>query len=361
MQFTPINYTCSGCGAPLKYSPLTGTLRCEFCQRETPIEGAGAPIIEHDLRSALAALDHAPNQEITKEITCPKCGGSFTLDPYAVSTHCPYCDTPAITEFVNDIQPESILPFRIGHQEAQSIFARWIGSLWFAPTAFTKYFNSDKKLKGYYLPYWTYDSNTISHYQGLRGDTYYVTVTRTMIRNGREEQVQVQEARVRWRPASGSVSLSFDDISIGASKTISRAIIDSVGPWNTESLKPFDEEDLSGFEAEEYTIGLDNGFEYAKAKMSQVIEQAIRRDIGGDQQQIHSVDSNYLNVTYKSVLFPLWTANFKWKEKIYRYAINAQTGKISGERPYSIVKIVFAAMLIAAIVAAALYYDQMKG
>ncbi|CAA6798668.1 MAG: Unknown protein, partial [uncultured Sulfurovum sp.] len=29
----------------------------------------------------------------------------------------------------------------------------------------------------------------------------------------------------------------------------------------------------------------------------------------------------------------------KWKNKIYNYAINGQTGKVTGERPYSWLKI----------------------
>ncbi len=343
----------------MKFSPASGKLKCEFCGTQKAVAETMEVIEEYDFRAALKKLSHEAPQAIDKTIVCSQCGSTFTLTPYSISANCPYCGTPAITDFVREITPKSLIPFQITQKEAKRRFKAWVGSLWFAPTAFTKYFNSDKKLKGYYLPYWTYDSDTVSHYQGLRGDTYYVTVTRTVMRNGREERIQVQEPRIRWTPASGSVSRSFDDITIGATKTVSRAIIDSVGPWNTKSLKPFDGEYLSGFASEEYTIGLDNGFEYAKIKMNQVIERAIRRDIGGDQQQIHSVDTHYQNVTFKSVLFPLWTADFKWKNKTYHYAINAQTGKISGERPYSVVKIVFAAMIVALIVAAALYYDQM--
>jgi len=70
-------------------------------------------------------------------------------------------------------------------------------------------------------------------------------------------------------------------------------------------LMTFDEKYLSGFEAEEYTIGLDNGFEFDKAKMSFKIEQNILQDIGGDQQQIHSIQTQHKNVSYKNVLLPV--------------------------------------------------------
>ncbi len=359
MKFTAINFTCPSCGAPMKFSPVSGTLKCEFCGTESAIKDTMETIEEYDFKKALLKLSKQTPQLIDKTIDCSKCGGSFTLTPYSVSSNCPYCGIPAITDFIQEITPRSILPFQIPQKETKERFKKWAGSLWFAPASFSKYLDSEDELKGYYLPYWTYDSDTITSYRGMRGDIYYVAVARTIVRNGRQETVQVQEPRIRWTHVSGAVSLSFDDITVGASKTISRAIIDALAPWDTSRLKPFDERYLSGFEAEEYTIGLDNGFEFAKAKMNSVIEQAIRRDIGGDQQQIHSIDTTHNNITFKNTLFPIWTASFKWHDKIYSYAINAQTGKISGERPYSTAKIIFA-LLAAAIVIGGLVYFRME-
>ena len=317
-------------------------------------------IKEYDYRAALDKLSKKHKELHEKEVKCTSCGSTFTLSPYSVSTLCPSCGTPAIVDFVQDITPQSIIPFVLTQEKAKEGFKKWIGSLWFAPSALGKYFRENEKLKGYYLPYWTYDSNTSTHYSGQRGDVYYVTVTRTVTENGRRRNIRVQEARIRWTPVSGRVRMVFDDVTIGATHTISRVIIDALAPWHTTVLKPFDERYLSGFEAEEYTIGLDNGFEFAKAKMRSSIEQLIRRDIGGDQQQITSVNTAYNDVTYKNVLFPVWTATFEYKNKLYRYAINAQTGKISGEHPYSYVKIALA-VLGAILVAGGLFYLNANG
>ena len=331
MKFQALNFKCPNCGAPTKFSPAFGKLKCDFCGSIFPIEESVEVIKEHDYRRALEKLDENKKELHEKEVKCTSCGSSFDISPYSISTLCPSCGTPAIVDFVHDITPQSIIPFLLTQKIAKERFKKWVGSLWFAPSALSKYFQENEKLQGYYLPYWTYDSDTNTEYSGQRGDVYYVTVARTVTdQNGRSRTVHTQEARIRWTPVSGRVGRSFDDVTIGATHTISRVIIDQLAPWDTTMLKPFDERYLSGFEAEEYTIGLDNGFEFAKAKMGSIIRQLIRKDIGGDQQQITSLHTNYNNVTYKNVLFPVWTATFKYKNKLFRYAINAQTGKDLG-------------------------------
>jgi len=358
MQFTPINFTCEGCGAPLKFSPATGKLTCEFCNLSTSIQSNKQLIREYDLRSALSQLEKNHPQEIIKEISCPNCGSEFTLTSYTASTNCPYCGTPTITEFVNEITPEAILPFLITHKQAQETFAKWIGSLWFAPNALKTLVDTDKSLKGYYLPYWTYDAGTSTYYQGQRGDIYYVTVQRRRIINGREQIVSVQEPRIRWTPTAGDVSRYFDDITIEASETLSRKILGALGSWDTSQSKPFDEKYLSGFESEEYAIGIDNGFEMAQAKMNAIIRGDIRRDIGGDKQQINQMKTQYTNTTYKNALFPVWATHFNFKGKEYYYAINGQNGMITGERPYSYTKIILLVGFMMALFAGIAYYSE---
>jgi len=358
LKFKSINFTCKSCGAPLRFSPIHNALDCEFCNTTESIEKSMEQIKEYDLKSALHSLNFQSEKEITKSINCNKCAATFSISPYSFSANCPYCDTPAIIDFVKEITPKSLLPFQLSQKEAQSAFKNWIGSLWFAPSKLKQFAQGDEPLKGYYLPYWTYDADTHTYYEGQRGDLYYVEVERTIIVNGREERQRVQEARIRWTYVSGQVSNSFDDITIGASKTISHTILNNLSPWHTEALVPFNEKYITGFQAEEYTVGLDNGFELAKVKMNSVIRQAIHYDIGGDQQQISTMQTQYQNTSYKNVLFPLWTASFKWKNKTYNYAINGQTGKVTGERPYSWLKIAAIVGTLGGGAGGAVYLDQ---
>jgi len=357
LKFKSINFTCKNCGAPLRFSPIYNSLSCEFCDTQEPIEKSNQEIKEYSFKEALNRLSKQYEKEISKEITCNKCAATFSMTPYSVSSNCPYCGTPAITEFLKEIEPKSLLPFHISQKKAQEFFKKWIGSLWFAPSKLKKFLTGEYKLKGYYLPHWTYDSDTNTQYSGERGDVYYVNVERTVVVNGREERQTVREARIQWTAVRGEVENSFDDIIVGASKTISHTILDNLEPWHTEVLIPFNKKYILGFDSEEYTIGLDNGFEFAKVKMDGVIRQTIKQEIGGDQQRISRMNTHYHNTTYKNVLFPIWTAEFKWNNKTYSYAINGQTGKVTGERPYSWLKIITLILIVATLVGGAVYLD----
>ncbi len=356
MKYEPINFTCKGCGASTRFSPDTGLLSCEFCNATLEIKSDISQIQTHDLDGALSQLDINTPKEVTKEINCPKCGGGFTFGPHVASTLCPNCQTPTITEFVNNIVPESIIPFEITHKKAKEIFADWVGSLWFAPSELKHLVDSDKKMEGNYLPYWCYDANTLTTYRGERGDIYYVTVQKREVVDGKEQTVSVEEERIDWSNVSGTISRDFDDISISASTTLSDKLLRAIRPWDIGKLRPFDEKFLAGFESQEHTIRVDSGFDTAKNIMSRVIEDDIVEDIGGDEQNIDSMNTIYMDKKFKNSLFPIWTTHFSYKGKEYIYAINGENGKVTGERPYSYTKIAILIGVIVLAITAGIYY-----
>ena len=75
--------------------------------------------------------------------------------------------------------------------------------------------------------------------------------------------------------------------------------------------------------------------------MKKVIEKDVRFDIGGDRQQITTMNTDIQDVTFKHVLLPVWLAAYKFRGKSYRFVVNGQTGRVQGERPWSPWKIAF--------------------
>ena len=130
------------------------------------------------------------------------------------------------------LAPESVLPFSFPQARASEVFKSWLGSRWFAPNALVRLARQEG-VSGIYLPFWTFDAHTLSHYTGERGEYYWETETYL----GRDEQGRNvtktrQVRKTLWHPASGQVERWFDDVLIPATRSIPSTRIKSLEPWD---------------------------------------------------------------------------------------------------------------------------------
>ena len=156
--------------------------------------------------------------------------------------------------------------------------------------------------------------------------------------------------KIRWNNVSGHVDNIFDDVLVVASKSLPQEYVEKLEPWELENMLPFNEGYLSGFKTESYQVDIKEGFDNAKIKMDERIRASVCRDIGGDHQRIHTLNTVYNNITFKHILLPIWISAYMFKDKVYRFLINGRTGEVQGERPYSWIKIAAVSILAAAII-----------
>lgn len=341
---------CTQCGAFLSFAPGTNTITCPYCNHvETLTPVSSDAVTEHDF---IEHLDKVADEEQVSwtTIQCPSCAAVSRYDNFKMGDLCPFCGMPIVVEktsITRVIKPQALIPFQVDIKKAYTLFQEWRKKLWFAPTLFKKWHINPDKFRGVYIPYWTYDTFTTTRYFGERGDYYYETVTYT--ENGQTKTRT--ERRIRWTPVSGVVQHFFDDVLVVASNNLPVKYVYKLEPWYLDKIINYDERYLLGFQTEMYQIGLREGFEVAKNRMEPVINDLIRRDIGGDQQRIHSKQTSYDQITFKHILLPIYLSSFRYKNKVYRFLINGQTGKVKGERPYSFWKIFFFVLGILAVIA----------
>jgi len=354
-------FKCHQCGAKLTYAPGTESLKCKYCDHQNKIPKSEKDIQELDFKKFLANMQ---DDEITEEklfIKCTSCGAESTTEANVTSSNCPFCDSEIVATAKTKklIKPRSLLPFKITRKTAKQSYKDWLKGLWFAPNALMKKAKLNVAVSGVYVPYWTYDADTLSYYTGQRGIYYYVTVTRTRTgSNGKQETYSAQERRTRWYPVSGTVTKDFDDVLVVGSKSLPRKYLRALEPWDLENLVTYKDDYLSGFKSESYQINLEQGFEVGKEIMDDQIRIAIRWHIGGDEQRIHSVSTQHSNISFKHILLPVWISAYKYKEKVYRFLVNARTGEVQGERPWSLVKITLAVIAVSILIAGGIYLYQ---
>lgn len=337
----PGEISCGQCGAVLEFEPGAGVLVCQHCGFETPLAESGEEIEELDFHERLASLESGEEVEDVLTVGCPSCGAEFERDANLSSEECPFCGTTIVASGGShkQIKPRALLPFSVERDRARALFRLWVSKLWFAPNDFKQRARLDTTLSGMYVPHWTYDAAVTTQYSGLRGVYYYVPVSTgkgtTMVR------------RTAWTPASGVVDNAFDDVLVLASRSLPRTYMEKLEPWGLSDLVPFQSEYMSGFRAESYQVGLEEGFTEARRQMAGPIRRTIRYDIGGDEQVIQSMHSEFNSITFKHILLPVWISAYRYRNKPFRFLINARTGEVQGERPWSWIKIASAAAVLA--------------
>jgi hypothetical protein len=224
---------------------------------------------------------------------------------------------------------------------------KWASSRWFAPSSLKKVTEAESS-RSTYLPHWTYDAETTSAYRGERGDHYWATETYT--ENGETKTRQVR--RTAWRPARGVVERTFDDVLVAGTTRVAPRHLDALEPWPLLKAEAYRPEYLAGHETLRYDVEPEQGLGRAKETMQSVIRDDCERDIGGDEQRVHSVDTEYRAVMFKLMLLPVWVAVYLHAGKTYNVLVNGRTGEVAGERPYSAVKIALAIALAVVLITA---------
>lgn len=339
--------SCEQCGAELKFEPGASQLKCPYCAHETKIKfaelGLWSAHRENDFHTAVSKMlkAHDPDMVEIHTVKCGTCAAESTLDAHVDADECPYCGASLhrrsqATRKV--LKPQALLPFKIQREEALEKFQEWIESLGFAPKDLQNFARVDDRLRGVYMPYWTYDADTVTFYNGTRGE----------LSGGDDKQA------ASLREVCGCVKHSFDDLLVLGSDSLPRRLVEKLEPWDLKGLMPCQEEFLSGFRAENYSVDLANGFQMARKMMDPEIDRDIRRDIGGDTQKISDKEIRYARITYKHILLPVWVSAFRYRNKVFRFLVNARTGEVQGERPHSIGKYVLATVIGIALLVAVL-------
>lgn len=358
------HYPCESCGADLRFAPGQTRLVCDHCGHVQDIPqatGQGrAVLVELPLEDGLRA--RLPEEIIDEHrtLSCPNCGASIEFEGERHATECPYCATPVVADTGTRrlIKPQGVVPFEITEEQARAALSRWLRGLWFAPSGLSRYARKGRRMTGIYAPFWTFDAQSRTAYSGQRGDYYYETRSVRVNVNGRNETRRQQVRKVRWHAVRGRVARAFDDVLVYAARSLPPSYIDALKPWDLSALRAYQPDFLAGFEAEGYTVELHEGHHLARAQMMHVIQSDVRRDIGGDEQRIGHLDPEFSAETFKHVLLPVWTAAYRYRGQSYRFVVNAQTGQVRGDRPWSAWKIGFAVLLAALVIGVGIYLNE---
>lgn len=322
---------------------------CAHCGHAEAIEGPDHEVLEYDLQAALRAAPRARRRTEVREVACAACGARSEVAPDRTALRCGYCDQPVVVseDDPERILPKSLLPFAVPADRARQRLRAWLKSRWFRPNDLAR--EADlHRLRGRYVPAWTYDAQTDSYWTALSGYHYWVSESTTDAQ-GRRQTRRVQ--KTRWVPSSGTYDHFFNDWLVYATRALPAHLLDDLGRWPLAGLVPYDPTYLAGHEAERYAVDLAEGWDRARTGLAAEIRSACARRVPGDTHTALRVRTTYRDMTWKHLLLPMWIVAYRYRGKTWRIVVNGQTGQVDGEAPLSWTKILGLVLIIVAVVA----------
>lgn len=345
-------YPCPGCGAFMIYSPKTQGLACGYCGTEVEIVSETTEIQEYKLNELAALASHNWGDE-KRVVTCESCSGQTVISIRDVTTACVFCGSArVVTEEMDEgIRPESVIPFKMDRVTSKTNIKKWVKGKFYAPNAL-KNKQSVDRLNSLYVPFFTYDADTKTSFEANKGTHYYVSRTRMV--NGKSKTVR--ERKTRWRRVSGVYMNYYDDVLIDASSKVDESLVLKMHSFDLTELVKYDEAYLVGHATERYNKSLTSGWHDARDHVDEAILKGIKAQVNGDEFRLINKSTEYGDVLFKHILLPIWLTSYMFKNKVYNVYINGQNGRVVGEYPKSIFKIMMTVLAIAIVIFIAYYF-----
>ena len=335
---TIITYKCLNCGGGLRFDPNEQDLICDFCMSKFTEEELEKE--ENSKKSEEKERQRKEFDDSVKEYYCDSCGAAVIADNNTAADFCYYCHHPLILghKLSGNLRPTKIVPFKFNRNEAKDKFIQYAKKKWFLPRDYISS-GSIEKITGVYYPFWVTDADTDSEMQGIgknirtwmAGDYRYTeTTTYAVYRRGR---------------------LHFEDITTSAISTEDKKMIEGILPYPVEDYTDFSMPYLQGYFAKKRDIERESLSGEVKSRMNSYANTLLTRTTNYSVMDVNHLDVSILHSHWEYSLMPIWILTYKKKhetkknkDRMYIYAMNGSTGKVYGELPVSIPKLLLASL-----------------
>lgn len=375
----PHGRPCDACGAPVepldKYCPACGNpQRANSTQSAAtpadqtvaavPVEAAPADTLSVSAKETLReappvdhhAVDHAAERALQKFFRCNQCGSEVGMDLDQRSYACPFCDSTYVVEFAPEVsgrqRPEFVIGFGITPTQAQTKFQQWLGdNSWFRPGDLVKNSVIDK-MRGVYLPFWSFSMLAQSVWHAEIGEHWYRTETYTTTgADGKTETRTRQVQETEWWPLAGRHHRYYAGYLVSGSRGLPQAEADRIQPFQLPSLRRYEPFYLAGWLCEEYSIDDRAALEASRQEFFRREQANIAAFMPGDTHRGLNVETHFSQASSDLCLLPVYVLSYRYQGRLYRFLINGQTGKATGDKPVSTGRIAAAIVVAVAVVA----------
>lgn len=256
------------------------------------------------------------------------------------SYSCPFCDAAYVVEFSPEISgrqlPEFVIGFAVTQEQARQQFAQWIRTnSWFRPADLASASLAEKQ-RGIYLPFWSFSMLAESSWSATIGEHWYRTETYTTTDNkGRTVTKTRQVLEIEWWPLEGRHHRYYSGYLISGSRGLPQQAAERIMPFNLPALKRYAPYFLAGWCCEEYSVVRDDALRTCLGEFQRRENQHVAAFLPGDTHRSLQVSTQFSQINSDLCLLPVHLLSYRYRNKLYRFLVNGQTGKCAGDKPLS--------------------------
>ena len=317
---------CAVCQALLDEEDLF----CANCGTEAPHDaGRGAPDLAGVGRGS---SDSAQRTALsTHNFECRGCGASMSYDASAGALRCPFCGSEKLDEQQDAkvLRANWVVPFAIDEQEALARLRQWLGGSFWRPGDLAQAAKVTT-LRQVYVPFWVFAARVFTCWTADTNQT-------------------PPGARGDWFPLAGENRATYRGVLVGASSVLTPAETHAICPYELSAGVPPEQVDLDNVVYEQFRVQRKYARPLAHAGLEDLERQACSQFVPGRCRNM-KVNLRVEGLTGEPVLLPVWIMAYRYRDDVYRFLVNGQTGTCTGTAPTSYRKIAAVIGIVVAVI-----------
>jgi hypothetical protein len=254
----------------------------------------------------------------------------MSYDASAQTLRCPFCGSEQLEKKpdAKEIAPDAVVPFAIERDQAEASMREWLGQGFWRPGDLAEQ-AAIVKMAPVYVPYWVFDAQTHTYWTADSSQT-------------------PPGARASWYPVAGDHEGNYQGLLVGASGALTGAETGALCPFDLTTAVPPEKVDLNNITFERFTVPRKYARPMARQGLESLEANCCQQYVPGNCRNLH-VNVRITDLASRPMLVPVWIMAYRYRDQLFRFLCNGQTGKSSGQAPLSYRKI-GVAVAIAAIV-----------
>jgi predicted RNA-binding Zn-ribbon protein involved in translation (DUF1610 family) len=298
---------------------LTLIDRCEVCQALVDVEDLFCANCGTEVPDHRQAKTHRLAIE-AKNFQCRGCGAAMNYDAKAQSLKCPFCGSLDLVADPSQgiLAPEFVIPFSFDRATAEGHLRSWLGSSFWHPNDLRTGAQLTE-LRAVYVPFWVFATQVSTHWTA---DT---------------DQVP-RRANASWYPVVGHHTGEYSDLWVPAGAGLNPSETNAIFPFDLQGAVAPETVDLADVTVEQFSVSRRYARPLAQQRLEMLETATVAGQVPGSNRNVH-VNCLMTGATSRPGLVPVYVLAYRYKDALYRYVVNGQTGRATGSAPTSVAKV----------------------